>query len=294
MIDSAEQTLVLIVDDNPQNLQLIGNIVKESGLKVAIALNGLQALHFLQTKLPDLILLDIMMPEMDGLEACQRIRADQRYKDIPVIFITALSDSKNILKAFEVGGSDYVTKPFIREEVRARINVHLKLKKAMEELAELAMTDEMTGVFNRRYALQILNREISLANRERKNFTICYIDIDNLKIINDVYGHDQGDLLITTVIQEFKDTIRGSDYIFRMGGDEFMLIFPYQERIDLDNIIGHLQKTLQKKEIHGVPIDFSYGFAEFDPAKKITPRELIKQADASMYAQKMQKKKITA
>ncbi|MCI5144671.1 MAG: diguanylate cyclase [Candidatus Electrothrix sp. AR3] len=292
MILFTAQALVLIVDDNSRNIQLVANIVKENGFKVAIAQNGREALDFLQTKRPDLILLDIMMPEMDGLEACRRIKADERYKNIPVIFITALSDTQNILKAFEVGGNDYITKPFIREEVQARIKVHIKLKKAIEELAGLAITDELTGVFNRRYALKILTREISLSSRKKKKFVLCYIDIDNLKIINDTYGHNAGDRLITTVVQGVQEVIRASDYLFRMGGDEFMLIFPDAELTALDNLVNRLQKTLNRKEINSIPIDFSYGFAEFDPQEPIGCKELIKKADTCMYAQKKTKKKL--
>lgn len=290
MIGSVEQALILIVDDNPHNLQVIANIVTENGWKVAIAQNGRQALDFLQTKLPDLVLMDIMMPDMDGLETCRRMKQNEQSKDIPVIFITALSDTEDVIRTFDAGGGDYITKPFVKEEVQARIKVHLTLKKAMEKMKKMAVTDEMTGVFNRRYAFHVLNREINLSQREKKKFAVCYVDIDKLKVVNDTYGHDSGDELITTVVNAFTGEIRASDYLFRMGGDEFMLVFHNVRLAELDTLVSRVRKTLNKKDVHGVPIDFSYGFAEFDPENPVKRNELIKKADSRMYDQKMKKK----
>lgn len=285
-----EQVLVLIVDDNLQNLQVIGNIVKEIGCKVAVAQNGKQALDFLQKREPDLILLDIMMPEMDGFTLCQYIHEHDICKNVPIIFVTALADRQSIVKAFDTGGVDYITKPFIKEEVQARIKVHLKLKKAMEKLKSMSVTDEMTGVFNRRYAYQVLDREISMAKREQKSFVICYVDIDNLKTINDTYGHDAGDQLIKEVVNGFKGVIRGSDYLFRMGGDEFMLVFPNTTLEHQNSMVSRLQQELNQKKIHGMSIDFSFGFSIFDQGDDTGCEELIKKADTLMYDQKMKKK----
>lgn len=290
MADSVEQALVLVVDDNPHNIQVVAGIVKESGLKLAIAQNGRQALDFLQTKLPDLVLLDIMMPEMDGLEACRRMKENERTADIPVIFITALSDTENVIRAFDAGGSDYITKPFIKEEVQARIHVHLKLKKAMEKMKKMALTDGMTGVFNRRYAFRVLKREVALSEREKTKFAVCFIDIDKLKFVNDTYGHDAGDQLITTVVNAFKRGIRATDYLIRMGGDEFMLLVHNGRLVKMESLVRRVQRCLNQQKINGVPIDFSYGIAEFDPEYPVESNELIKQADARMYVQKGKKK----
>jgi diguanylate cyclase (GGDEF)-like protein len=291
MIGLAEQALILIVDDNPHNLQVIANIVKENGLKVAIAQNGRQALDFLQTKLPDLVLMDIMMPDMDGLEACRCIKYNERSKDIPVIFITALSDTEDVIRAFDAGGSDYITKPFMKEEVQARIKVHLALKKAMEKMKHMAVTDEMTGIFNRRHAFHVLKREINVSQSDKKKFVICYVDIDKLKVVNDTYGHDAGDELIKTVVNTFTENIRASDYLFRMGGDEFMLVFPDANLADMETLVSRLQEILNKKQLYSIPIDFSYGFAEFGPEDDMTYEELIKEADTCMFDQKMKKRR---
>lgn len=290
-MNNHREELILIVDDNPQNLQVIGSILRENGYKTAIAQNGLQAIDFVKKKKPVLILLDIMMPKMDGFEVCRQLNTPHMTKDIPIIFITALNDSSNIIKAFETGGVDYITKPFLKEEVLARINVHVKLRNTMKRLEEMAITDELTGIFNRRYAYSIINREISFSNREKTSFVLCFIDIDNLKIINDIHGHDSGDQLILEVVKGLKLIIRNTDYIFRMGGDEFLTLLTNTNLEDARRMIERLNSQLNQRTICGRPIDFSFGFTIFEPENKKSIDELIKAADTSMYEHKMKKKK---
>ena len=158
------------------------------------------------------------MPEMNGFEVCRHIKENEISGDIQVIFITALSDTKNIVKPFEAGGVDYITKPFVKEEVQARMQVHLAtLKKAMERMTNMAVTDAMTGIYNRRYAHKVLTREMNISRREG-TCVFCFVDIDNLKKINDTFGHDAGAQLITEVVNGFKSVIRITDYLFYMGG----------------------------------------------------------------------------
>lgn len=283
-------TLILMVDDNPQNLQMLGSTLKEKGYKLAAAGSGKQALEFIEKKKPDLILLDIMMPEMNGYEVCERLKADPGTEKIPVIFLTAKTEIDSIVKGFEAGGVDYITKPFVKEVIFARLNVHLTLKKALERLERMSITDEMTGVFNRRYAYEVLARQIALARREESDFVICYIDIDNLKKINDMYGHSEGDKLILTVTRSMYDIIRSTDYIFRMGGDEFMLMFPNAKLDESDNLISRVRSQLKGRDIHGIPIDFSYGFSQFNCEDDVSVEELIKRADDRMYQTKQSRK----
>jgi len=284
-----KKSLIFIADDNPLNLKILENMLKRKGYQTTLAENGHQALEFLQNQQPDLILLDIMMPGVNGIKVCQSLKEKESTKNIPVIFITALSDTKDKLKAFRAGGVDYITKPFIQEEVLARVNVHIKLKKAMERLKELSVTDEMTGVFNRRWAYEILAKQIEITKRESSSLVVCYIDIDHLKIINDSYGHAEGDRLINTIVNALKSVIRASDYIFRMGGDEFLLIFPKAKLTDSDNMIKRIRESLRDKKMKGIPIDFSFGFSEFQAKDNLLPDELIKMADSNMYKQKRKK-----
>lgn len=289
-MNNRREELILIVDDNPKNLQVIGNILRENGYKTAIAQNGLQAIDFVEKKNPILILLDIMMPEMDGFEVCGQLNKAHMTKDIPIIFITALNDSSNIIKAFETGGVDYITKPFLKEEMLARINVHVKLRNTMKRLEEISITDELTGIFNRRYAYRIIDREMSFSKREKTSFVLCFIDIDNLKILNDIYGHSAGDQLILEVVNGLKSTIRNTDYIFRMGGDEFLTLLPNTNIDDARLMIKRLNGQLNQRVVYNSPIDFSFGFSLFEPEDKKSIDELIKAADTSMYEQKIKKK----
>ncbi len=286
-----KKPLILIADDNSLNLKILENMLKRKGYQTVLAENGHQALELLQNQEPDIILLDIMMPGVNGIKVCQSLKEKESTKNIPVLFITALSDTKDKLKAFRAGGVDYITKPFIQEEVLARINVHIELKKAMERLKALSVTDEMTGVFNRRWAYEILAKQIEITNREGSSLVVCYIDIDHLKIINDNYGHAEGDRLINTVVNVLKNVIRTSDYIFRMGGDEFLLIFPKAKLTDSDNMIKRIRESLRDKKMKDIPIDFSFGFSEFQAKDNLLPDELIKMADSNMYKQKTKKKR---
>ncbi|RKZ86375.1 MAG: hypothetical protein DRR19_15055 [Candidatus Parabeggiatoa sp. nov. 1] len=290
MMSNDQKPLILIVDDNSQNLSVLGNMLNSNGYRLAAAQNGVQALEFAQKKLPDLILLDIMMPGIDGIEVCLQLKKPEITKHIPIIFITALSETNEKLKAFRAGGVDYVTKPFVPEEVLARINVHIELKKALRRLEEMSVTDEMTGTFNRRFAYEILAKQIQMAKEASSSFVVCYVDIDNLKDINDTFGHADGDILINTVVNSLKRVIRTSDYLFRMGGDEFLLIFPQAKLKDSDNLIERLRKQLNHQQVHGLPIDFSFGFSEFHAEDNFSPDELIKMADSNMYEAKMKKK----
>ncbi len=290
-MSNESKSLVLIVDDNPQNLQVLGNLLKNNGYTPVLARKGTEALDFVQKKPPDLILLDIMMSEMDGIETCRRLQEQETTKNIPVIFITALTDTSEKLRAFEAGGVDYITKPFVKVEVLARIRVHITLKKALEKLANLSITDELTGVFNRRFAYQILTKLMEFAKREKHSLSLCFLDIDRLKQINDTYGHAEGDRLITTVVNALKRITRSSDYLCRMGGDEFLLIFPKAKLTDSDNMIKRIRENLRYKKMKGIPIDFSFGFSEFQAKDNLLPDELIKIADSNMYKQKTEKKR---
>ncbi len=134
---SSDSPLVLIVDDNPRNLQFLGSILVENEYDLAVSTNGIQVFEFLKNKKPDIILLDIMMPEMDGYEVCEKLKTDPNTKDIPVIFLTAKSDMSDIIRGFEVGAVDYVTKPFNSAELLARTKTHIALKRAREEINTL-------------------------------------------------------------------------------------------------------------------------------------------------------------
>ncbi len=136
-MDEKKRELILIVDDNPQNIQLLGSIIKEDQYELAFATRGADALAYLEAEKPDLILLDVMMPEMDGYAVCEKIKANKKLKDIPIIFLTAKKEAEDIVKGFKIGGVDYITKPFYPIELMARVENHLAIKRAKEEINTL-------------------------------------------------------------------------------------------------------------------------------------------------------------
>ncbi len=292
MNNQPNQDTVLIVDDIPANISALSNFLRSIGFKVLIAKNGKSAIQRAEYAHPDLILMDVIMPEMNGFDACHILKSQETTKEIPIIFMTALTDTVDKVKGFELGAADYITKPIQPEEVLARVNVHLALKKALATLTILATTDAMTGVYNRRFAYEILAKQIATAKRENSSFVLCYIDVDNLKKINDTHGHKAGDTLINTIVSSLKKSIRTSDYIFRMGGDEFLLLFSNTKLQTSYALIKRLRKILNQQKIHDVLIDFSFGFSEYHAGDDIAIEALIKIADNEMYNVKMEKKRI--
>ncbi len=284
--------VIMVVDDNHRNLKLMGNLLRQWSYKSVLAQNAEECLAFVEKKLPDLILMDVLMPGMNGFEACKTLKNNERTCRIPVVFITALSDTATIVRGFETGGVDYITKPFIPEEVKARLNVHLQLKSALDKLARMSVTDEMTGVFNRRHAFDVIKREAKLADRLHRQFTVCYLDIDNLKLINDRHGHDAGDELIKTVVNVIAAGIRQTDYIFRMGGDEFMLILPETGMGESKKLLERLHSRVNEQELYDRRVDFSYGLALYDPGDTPDVKEVIDRADTAMYAFKNENKSV--
>lgn len=175
---------ILIVDDNTKNLQVLAEILRSRNYRVAMVKDGIRALNFVAKKTPDLILTDIVMPEMDGFEICRRLKDDENTKDIPLIFISALNNVPQKVKAFRLGGVDYITKPFQKEEVLARVRTHLELKhsreelklsyqklqKAYQELELAARTDSLTRLSNRRDIIEKIAYEKKKKRRQRKAF----------------------------------------------------------------------------------------------------------------------------
>ena len=192
-----EDKTILIIDDTIINLNILEKLLVD--YDIIEATNGVDALAILEKESVDLILLDIIMPDMDGYEVCEKLRNNEKTKNIPIIFITAKSDEDSIEKAYDCGGSDYVTKPFKPKELIARVKMQLKIQKMEKELRLLSVIDPMTQLYNRRYFSGVSEYTISLANREKKELSIIMIDIDNFKNINDTYGHQVGDTVIISL-----------------------------------------------------------------------------------------------
>ncbi len=218
---------ILVVDDNAKNLQVIGNILKQYDFNLQFALSGPKVFDALLQTEADLILLDIKMPEMDGYEVCRRLNEMEEYTDIPVIFVTAAhKDEESIAKGFRAGAVDYITKPFFKDELVARIRTHLRLKKYQEYLRDLSRIDPLTRLFNRRAMIERIESEQRRSARNRSPYALVLADIDRFKSINDQYGHNCGDAVLTGAAAILKERVRKSDSICRWGGEEFLLLLP--------------------------------------------------------------------
>lgn len=293
---------ILIVDDSKLNIKVLSDILKEKSYRIALARSGMMALEFVNMKKPDLILLDIMMPEIDGFEVCRRLKADPESENIPIIFISGLDKSKDIVKGFKVGAVDYIVKPFQKEVVLARVNTHLKLsetqrklektnaelKELLNEVEYLSFHDEMTGLYNRRYFENELKR---LSTSRRLPITLMVADMDKLKLINDNYGHKTGDQYIKGIAEVLKNSSRDEDIVARIGGDEFAIILPETGFEAADKIYQRIKFNLRKYNQQQELVEqlkLSLGFA-VKTKKEQNLDQIFKKADKIMYNNKRKK-----
>ncbi|MBF0100805.1 MAG: diguanylate cyclase [Desulfobacterales bacterium] len=252
MDNAGKNYTILVVDDYPSNLRVLIDSLKDLGWKTLVARNGEGALRQAEIARPDIILLDVMMPGIDGFETCRRLKENEAFHHVPVIFMTALSDTINKVRGFEVGGVDYITKPFDSVELIARVKVHIELKYAREalqisnqnlqeinqkliayqkeliayqqKLEIMARIDPLTRLSNRRDIIDRFNQEINRLSRNKNLLSILLCDIDHFKNINDTYGHDCGDYVLVTIANIIRSMSRTQDHVARWGGEEFLLI----------------------------------------------------------------------
>ncbi|WP_449418209.1 two-component system response regulator [Phormidium nigroviride] len=269
---------ILIVDDNPDNLRLLSKMLTKKGYHVRKALNGQMALTAAQAVVPDLVLLDIMMPEMDGYEVCTHLKADPKTAEIPVIFLSALSDAFDKVKAFAVGGADYVAKPFQLAEVLARVQNQLALRAAEvekkqlnyqleervkerthqleaanselkreigerklleEQLLKMALHDALTGLPNRVLFMERLVQALNCSKEVKGyQFAVLFLDCDRFKVINDSLGHPVGDELLIALARRLEKSLHPQNTLARLGGDEFAVLI-----VDIENITTATQSA---------------------------------------------------
>jgi len=284
---------ILVVDDLPANIEILLALLGDE-YDLLAAIDGESALEIAEEDQPDLILLDIIMPNMNGYSVAQELKRNEKTKDIPIIFITAVTDEMSIEKAYEVGGIDYVTKPFKPKELRARVNRELQIQalisnlaQSKEELQLMASTDAMSGLYNRRYFSDISEEILSLAQRNKTPLSVLMIDIDYFKNINDTYGHKTGDEVIVAFASVLKESARKSDVICRWGGEEFVLLLP-QTDIEGARAIGEkIRETIANLELllhsHVIKVTVSIGAAQVNYAVSNAMEHAINQADEVLY-----------
>jgi diguanylate cyclase (GGDEF)-like protein len=262
---------------------------------IRIATNGKKALDIANSDdKPDLILLDIMMPEMDGYEVCKELKENTLTADIPIIFVTAKSEIEDETKGFSLGAVDYITKPFHLSIVKARVQTHLRLRRQAKLLEEYAFLDPLTQIPNRRKFDMEIDKEWRRASRNKMPLSLCMVDIDFFKLYNDTLGHGEGDVCLQKVAATInKHSSRGGELAARYGGEEFMIILPscnqeqaYQSAENLRKAVESLEIAHPSSNISPL-VTISVGYATAYPSEgKIDTKEFIKLTDDALYRAK--------
>ncbi|MBF0422539.1 MAG: PleD family two-component system response regulator [Magnetococcales bacterium] len=285
-----EMAKILVVDDEKINITVLESLLKPY-YKVVVAKDGMQALQRLEkVPLPDLILLDVVMPEMDGYEVCRRVKSNLVTRGIPVIFITGQSEERSEAKGFEVGAVDYILKPFSPLTTLARVKTHVELKQRGDQLERMAVLDGLTGIANRRRFDEFLDYEWERSHRYQHELSLILMDIDFFKRYNDHFGHAEGDVCLKKVARTIAASLpRSVDLACRYGGEEFACVLPETnaagalvtaQRI-LENCRKlHLPHPLSEAAEH---VTLSVGTSTLIPGVPMQKQELIERADQGLY-----------
>ncbi len=292
-------TSVLIIDDSVAVREQIIRTLESYSLfnRYFEAEDGLEGFKKLLASPVDVILCDLEMPRIDGFKFLTMLKARPDLQNIPVIILTGLNDRERKIKGLELGANDYITKPFDNEEMVARVRVHLKLKKLQDELKrsnelllELSNTDHLTGLFNRRYMMEALDKEVHRSVRKGSPLSLIVLDIDHFKRVNDEFGHLQGDAVLQMVAMHLQKELRSYDYAARYGGEEFVAILPDSSLKEAVFVANRIRLAIQSTKFSGPPSELcltaSLGVAGFSLEPPLTVDSFIKLADDALYRAK--------
>ncbi|MFI3158285.1 MAG: diguanylate cyclase [Methylococcaceae bacterium] len=290
---NTQRPMILIVDDVPTNVKILAEALS-AVYRIKVASNGVDALKIVHREQPDLILLDVMMPGMDGFEVCRQLKADMRSQKIPVIFATAMNSESDEELGLNLGAVDYITKPFVIPVAKARIRNHIRLKQQADLLESLSLLDALTDIPNRRRFDEALALEWKRALRDATPLSLVMIDIDHFKQYNDHYGHGAGDVCLQRVAAELaKGVVRPSDLVARYGGEEFVVILPETDREAARQIAERLRERIEKLSLPhaysetGAVITISAGVAtQAGISENLRPQMLHDAADKALYMAK--------
>ncbi|MCL2219155.1 MAG: diguanylate cyclase [Chitinispirillia bacterium] len=293
MVNPGEQKRfsILVVDDETSNIDVLSHVLKEK-YKLFVAKNGEGAIKIARDNQPDLILLDVIMPGMDGFEVLTQLRKSDVTASIPVIFITGQDSKENEIKGLNLGAVDYITKPFHNIIVDARVRTHMKIVEQMRIIERMSIMDELTDLPNRRYFNDQLVREWGRAIRETSSITLLIIDVDKFKVYNDTYGHPQGDALLQAISGVFKNALkRPADFVARWGGEEFIMLMPHT---DLDGALEVAERVRSGVENLVIPCTdgtltgttVSIGINCERPIISLPVAGFVSRADKALYAAK--------
>ncbi|WNC86449.1 diguanylate cyclase [Thermosynechococcus sp. QKsg1] len=278
---------ILTVDDDAVTLAILKRLLEPWGMSVTSLQDPDQFWDVLEATNPELVILDVQMPGINGLELCQVVRNDPHWNQLPILFLTATTDPALVTQLFAAGADDFVSKPIVGPELMTRIINRLERTRLLKRLAEV---DPLTGLSNRRKATEEIERFLTLANRQQQTLCIAVLDLDHFKRINDTYGHDVGDQVLVTTARMLRQSLRMEDVVARWGGEEFLIAL-YD--ISLDVAKHRLAICLQRLRNHtfhapnhdSFKVSFSAGISQF-PTHGQSLLQLVKIADDALYAAK--------
>ncbi|HVG45849.1 MAG TPA: diguanylate cyclase [Longimicrobium sp.] len=299
-----EPVRVLVVDDLPDNVEILRARLESRGYAVATASNGEEALAAVHADPPQLILCDVMMPGIDGYEVARRIKRDESLPFIPIILVTALSETEHIVQGLNTGADDYIAKPYHFQELEARVRAMLRIKRLQDELdlknrelevankrlKKLSITDGLTELFNHRHVHELLRDEFERSRRSQEPIAVVMIDLDRFKAVNDTYGHPTGDVVLFETARILKETAREIDMVGRYGGEEFIGILPNTDEEEGARFAERVRTAVEahvfRDEETELRMTCSSGVASFPVEGVDSPEELLKNADAALYLAK--------
>lgn len=295
---------ILVVDDSSFETKHLKALLQKENHEVLVAETGMQGIKMVKMGNPDLILLDLVLPDISGREVCRWVKLNVETQSIPIIMLTSRTEVKERVAGLEEGANDYVTKPCDDAELKARIDAVLREKMLRDQLEKknmeyeelmrkferMAITDPVTGLFNRRRFEEVLAQEFERYRRYGTPFSCLMIDVDHFKRINDTYGHDIGDLILKETAQTIQGQTRGVDTVARYGGDEFAVLLSQQKGDEAVKAAGRILKELRHlhfKEIKkGEKITLSIGIASVPDPDLKEMDQVVQCADFALYKAK--------
>jgi two-component system, cell cycle response regulator len=302
MDDSPLPSKILLVEDDEKDFHILKSFFRDLDYELEWVKTGEEALDLLMRKSFDLLLLDVLLPGVDGFEICWRIKNAKQTKDLQIILITCLPDLENKIKGIELGADDYLIKPVNRQELQARMKVLLTKKQCLDVLRRnyesalnSAVNDALTSLYNQAYFKKFFEQELKRAARQNYSVALIILDIDNFKNINDSSGHMAGDHILATLGTIIKKSVREIDLSARYGGDEFVLVLPYADQEETFQVVNRLRKAIETSSFtkgngnSPEHLTVSMGIAFF-PQQGSTPEEVIRNADLALYQAKREGK----
>ena len=276
---------ILIIDDSPDALAVAKTRLAHEGHQILCAGDGREGLETAVREHPDLVLLDVDMPDIDGFEVCRRLKADVDMCMVPIIFLSGSGGPEDRVKGLNLGAVDFVSKPFDAFELRARVNAALRTKRMQDLLIEHAKIDPLTGLPNRRALDDRLQQEWARILRHGGHLSVIMADIDHFKNVNDRFGHPAGDEVLRQVARIIAETCRESDLPTRYGGEEFVIVAPETNAVAAAGFADRMRMNIcaQPLAVQGRNLDITVSFGVADNAGLTTPHELVKMADEALY-----------